>query len=179
MKGVIFNVVEEVVTEQFGADTWDALLDATELDGSYTALGNYDDAELAALVAAAASALGHSEPDVLRLVGRHAFAGLAGRYPHFLEGHTSSRTVLADLNGVIHPQVLALYPGATVPEFDFTVDGDRVVLDYRSARGLCHLAEGLAAGVAAAFDETVAVTQPTCRHAGDTACRIIVEYTGG
>lgn len=179
MKGVIFNVVEEVVTEEFGADTWDALLDATRLEGAYTALGNYDDAELAALVAAAASALGVEEADVLRLVGRRGFAGLAGRYPHFLEGHTSSRSVLGDLNEVIHPQVLALYPGANVPEFGFVEEGDRILLDYHSARGLCHLAEGLALGAIESFREHADITQETCRHRGDESCRIILDYRDG
>lgn len=179
MKGVIFNVVEEVVTERFGADTWDDLLEAAELVGAYTALGNYDDEELAALVAAAARTLDVSEPDVLRLVGRLGFSRLAARYGRLLDGHTTSRTVLADLNAVIHPQVLAIYPGATVPEFDFRDRGESVELDYRSGRGLCHLAEGLAEGVAHHFGEEVEVRQPTCRHRGDRGCLVTVRYRRG
>ena len=34
MKGVIFNVVEEVVTDVYGGDTWDDLLDAAASDGA-------------------------------------------------------------------------------------------------------------------------------------------------
>jgi hypothetical protein len=30
MKGVIFNLLEEIVEDEFGADTWDALLEAAE-----------------------------------------------------------------------------------------------------------------------------------------------------
>ncbi len=43
MKGVVFNIVEEFVTEQWSADDWDDLLDAAGLDGAYTALGTYTD----------------------------------------------------------------------------------------------------------------------------------------
>lgn len=50
IKGIVFNLLEEIVSEQHGPDTWDALLDATEVDGSYTSLGNYPDEELLALV---------------------------------------------------------------------------------------------------------------------------------
>lgn len=179
MKGVIFNVVEEVVTAAYGADTWDALLADNDLAGAYTALGNYDDTELTSIVGSAATMLGVSEADVLRTVGRGAFAGLARRYAQFLAGHESSRTVLADLHAVIHPQVLALYPDASVPEFDFADHRDALELDYRSSRGLCHLAEGLAAGVADHFSEVVKIEQPLCRHRGDDRCLLRVTYSNG
>ncbi len=54
MKGIIFNLVEEVVRNRYGEDTWDELLDAAGLDGAYTSLGSYPDEELLRLVAAAA-----------------------------------------------------------------------------------------------------------------------------
>lgn len=177
MKGVIFNVAEEVVTERFGAGTWDALLESARVDGAYTSLGNYEDDELVRIVSAASEALDLSSDDVLRFLGSAGFAGLAGRYPQFLEGQTSSRGVLADLNGVIHPQVLTLYPGATVPDFGFRSTNDRIELTYRSARGLCHLAEGLAEGATRFFEETAVITQPSCRHRGDDDCVIVVEYS--
>ena len=60
MKGLIFNVVEEVVTELYDADTWDDLLDAAGVDGAYTALGNYDDDELIGIVDAASTATGNA-----------------------------------------------------------------------------------------------------------------------
>ena len=34
MKGVIFNLLEEAVVDQFGDDSWDDLLDAAELEGA-------------------------------------------------------------------------------------------------------------------------------------------------
>ena len=58
MKGIIFNLVEEVVTAAYGEDTWDSLLDEAGLDGSYTSLGSYPDEDLFQLVGAASKALG-------------------------------------------------------------------------------------------------------------------------
>lgn len=58
MKGVIFNLVEDIVTEANGPDAWDDLLEAAGLEGAYTALGSYGDDQLFALVDAAASASG-------------------------------------------------------------------------------------------------------------------------
>ena len=54
VKGVIFNILEEVVSTQMGEDAWDGLLDAAGLEGAYTSLGSYPDAEILALVSAAA-----------------------------------------------------------------------------------------------------------------------------
>ena len=36
MKGIIFNLLEDVVINDHGQDTWDELLNATALDGAYT-----------------------------------------------------------------------------------------------------------------------------------------------
>lgn len=175
MKGVVFNIVEEIVTDRFGDDTWDALLEAANAEGAYTALGNYDDTELAAIVIAASRALETTEQAVLELVGEAGFERLAARYPGF-EEFGSSADVLESLNDVIHPQVLALYPGAAVPVFDCVRDGDRIDLDYQSSRGLCHLAVGLARGAVAYFDETATVTQPECRHDAGSRCVIRVDF---
>ena len=57
MKGVVFNLLETVVTENYGADTWDDLLDAAGSDGVYTSLEPYDDADLFNIVTAASKAL--------------------------------------------------------------------------------------------------------------------------
>ena len=50
MKGIIFNLLEEVVIRDHGADTWDELLNATSLDGAYTSLGSYPDEHIQVLV---------------------------------------------------------------------------------------------------------------------------------
>ena len=81
MKGIIFNLVEEVVTDRYGEDTWDLLLDAAGLDGSYTSLGSYPDEELFRLVAAASAALGVPADDVVRQLGEGAIPLLVERFP--------------------------------------------------------------------------------------------------
>jgi hypothetical protein len=53
----VFNMLERIVTREYGEDTWDDLLDASGLDGAYTSLGSYDDADLGKLVSAASAEL--------------------------------------------------------------------------------------------------------------------------
>jgi len=173
LKGIIFNLVEEVVTDRYGEDTWDSLLDAAGLDGSYTSLGSYADEELLQLVTAASAALGMPAGDIVRQLGEGAIPLLVDRYPGFFEEFTSAQDFLLTLNDIIHPEVRKLYPGAQVPDFDFdTPEHGVLVIGYRSPRRLCALAEGFIIGAARHYGERVEVSQSRCLLRGDDQCRI-------
>lgn len=155
MKGIIFNAVEEAVTNLYSADTWDDLLDEAGLAGDYTSLGNYDDSELIGLVGAACKATGHDPEPLIRTLGEHAFPHLASRYPELVEGNDTFAFLRA-VNDIIHPEVLKLYPDSNPPKFDFEDrPGGTLRMTYTSARRLGVLAEGLIHGAAAQFDETI------------------------
>jgi hypothetical protein len=178
MKGIIFNLVQEVVTESYGADTWDSLLDAAELDGVYTSLGSYPDADLFALVGAASTALGVPPDQVVRTLGEGAIPLLATRFPEFFQPHAGTRSFLLTLNDIIHAEVRKLYPDADLPEFEFdNVGEDELTLTYRSARQLCALAEGFIVGTAGHYGETATIDQPECMHRGDGQCLIHCRFT--
>lgn len=171
MKGVIFNLAEQVVSDGFGADAWDDILDASGLEGAYTSLGSYPDSDLEALVTASAARLGVPPDVVVRTIGEGAMPLLAQRYPEFFAPHTSTRPFLLTLNDIIHPEVRKLYPGADVPEFGFEVLADGgLLLQYRSRRKLCALAEGFVTGAATHYGETVSLTQQACMLQGADAC---------
>ena len=181
MKGIIFNLLEEVVRGEYGDESWDMLLEAALLDGAYTSLGNYPDAEMTRLVAAAASALKMSPDDITRWFGRKALPLLAKRYPRFFDGHKSARTFLLTLNNVIHTEVRKIYPGAEVPEFDYdTSSTDVLLMGYKSPRKLCALAHGFTEAAAAHFGEELVFEQPQCMKRGDDKCvlRITLKPSG-
>jgi hypothetical protein len=174
---LVFNLLEEVVRREYGEETWDALLEAAQLDGAYTSLGNYRDEDLLKLVAAASSALKMPANTIVRWFGLHAVPLLVERYPAFFEGHQSTRSFLFTLNDIIHPEVRKLYPGADVPIFDYdTSSPDVLVMGYRSPRKLCAFAEGLIEGAARHFGEAVALEQPSCMHRGDEKCVLRVSF---
>jgi len=171
LKGIVFNLAQEVITESYGEDTWDGLLDSAGLEGSYTSLGNYPDGDLAALVGAAASALDLPPADIVRDLGRGAMPRLANRYPSFFEGHVSTESFLLTLNEIIHAEVRKLYPDAALPTFGFdTSEPGALVLIYDSKRRLCALAEGFIHGAAARFGEHAVITQAECMDRGDARC---------
>ena len=177
MKGIIFNLLEEVAERDFGEGAWDRLLDEAKVAGVYTSLGSYPDAELMALVAAATRLFGRAPADVLRWFGAAALQLMAERYPVFFHGHRSLLTFLPTINDVIHREVRKIYAGASTPDlrFDQISDG-HLVMSYASDRGLCMFAEGLVEGAASRFGEDVTIRQPQCLHLGDALCVFDVAF---
>jgi hypothetical protein len=173
MKGIIFNVAEEVVSAAHGVEVWEAVLERAGLPGSYTSLGSYPDDDLHRLIAAGSDVLDVPPADVLRAIGFGAMPLLAARYPDFFTGHVTARSFVLTLNDIIHPEVAKLYPGVDVPEFDFDdSDPNDLVITYRSARRLCALAEGFLLGAAAQYGEHARLYQERCMHDGHPSCVI-------
>ena len=105
MKGIVFNLLGDIVSRQYGANIWDDLLDAAGVDGSYTSLGSYPDEELGKLVGAASARLGTPPQDIVRWFGREALPLLAAKYPQFFTPHRDTRSFVLTLNAIIHPEV--------------------------------------------------------------------------
>jgi len=178
MKGIVFNLLEQIVARDHGEETWDALLDASGLDGAYTSLGSYPDEDLAKLVSAASTTLGVSADDVVSWLGRNALPLFAVRYPQLFEPHDSTRSFVLTLNDIIHPEVRKLYPGADVPEFDFEFrDDGGLVMGYRSPRKMCSFAEGLLNGAADHYGERLTIDQPSCMKRGDDQCVLEISFS--
>lgn len=178
MKGIVFNLLEEVVVAGHGEAAWDRILDAAGLGGSYTSLGSYPDEEIERLVGAASAALAVPPAQVLRWFGRQAIPLLAKHYPQFFERQSTLLFVLS-VNNIIHPEVRKLYAGAGCPFFHFEQPADGVLLmGYDSPRKLCALAHGFIEGAADHFGDVADVTHPKCMHAGDQKCLLKIRVAG-
>jgi hypothetical protein len=179
MKGIVFNLLEEVVVAHHGEAAWDGLLDATGLSGSYTSLGSYPDEEIASLVAAGANALGMSPSEVLRWFGREAMPLLADRYPAFFTEYRSTLPFVRSVNSIIHPEVRKLYAGAHCPYFRFDQRPDgTLMMVYESRRKLCSLAQGFIEGAGDHFGEAITVEHLSCMHRGDENCLMAIRAIG-
>ena len=178
MKGVVFNLLAETVSNAHGEEAWDGLLAAAGLDGAYTSLGSYPDEQMFSLVAVAAEVLGISRNEVLRWFGRSAMPMLATRYGVFFEGHRSARSFLFSVNDIIHPEVRKLYVGAACPYIDLHEEDDgTLMVGYRSARRMCGLAHGFMEGAAAHYGETIVVEHRQCTDNGDARCMMAVAWS--
>ncbi|MGH8129875.1 MAG: heme NO-binding domain-containing protein [Steroidobacteraceae bacterium] len=181
MKGIIFNLLEEVVTTHLDEKTWDEILEIACADGAYTSLGNYPDEEFVRLLGALSQQSGKSDRETLKWFGQLAMPFLAQRYPEFFTAHKGMRSFLLSLNDIIHAEVRNLYPGADVPVFEFetpvgTAAHDTLIIYYRSKRRLCPLAEGFIAGASDHFGEQVTVTQTSCMLDGANACALVCRF---
>src|SRR5579883_1678570 len=171
MKGIIFNLLEQIVRQEYGEETWDKLLDSAGLGGAYTSLGSYPDGDLMKIVQAACDALGKTPEEITRWTGRRALPSFHAKYPKLFSMHPSTRSFVLALNHIIHPEVRKLYPGADVPEFEFDTSSPEVlVMGYQSPRKMCFFAEGLIEGAAEHYGEAVKFEHVKCMHRGDPAC---------
>jgi predicted hydrocarbon binding protein len=180
MKGIIFNLLQEVVISNHGEDAWDQLLAASALDGSYTSLGSYPDEQIQSLVDSAAAMLGLTPFEVLRWFGQQAIPLLFHRYPRFFTSQASTRLFVLSVNSMIHPEVRKIYPGADVPTFEFRdLPKGGLEMGYLSPRRLCALAQGFIEGAAAHYGETATVEHLECMHRGDSKCVCHISFSPG
>ncbi|MFM1887546.1 MAG: hypothetical protein RL026_2703 [Pseudomonadota bacterium] len=154
MKGVVFTEFLEMVEQRYSLDMVDDLLEeaAPASGGAYTAVGTYDHAEMAALVAALAVRTNTSVAELLRSFGRHLFSVFAAQYTQFFRGTGDALEFMAGIEDVIHAEVHKLYPDAELPRLPTEERGpDHLVLRYESSRHLEELAHGLIEGCVAHF----------------------------
>lgn len=179
MKGVLFNVAEDVVDETVSDAAWDQALGHCCLAGVYTSLGDYPDEELAAIVAALSERTGMSPAQVLHHVGVHGYRHLVARQPDLVEGINDLGSLLHHLEHVIHPEVAKLQPAAEPPSFTVTdLAPGTWMVEYRSRRHLCQLAEGLISGAANGFGTPCSTEQTSCAQLGADHCTILVTVGG-
>lgn len=160
MKGIIFNVVETAVTKLHGASAWDDILDHAGVDGSYTALGTYPDAELMCIVASACELTSADPDDLLVVVGRAILPDLASSVGDLVNYDGTAFEFLGIIDEVIHVEVRKLYPDAATPAvITRQLDDRSIEVTYGSSRGMWALAQGLILGAGDLFEEPLVVTR--------------------
>lgn len=78
---------------------------------------------------------------------------------------------LKSIHDVIHKEVEKLYKTQNLPVIRCEQPGpDLLLMDYRSPRKLCHLADGLIRGAAKQFNTEVLISHDVCMHDGSDHC---------
>jgi hypothetical protein len=179
MKGVIFDLLNEMVEEKFGFQAWEDILDLTKLDGIYVTTETYPDEELSKLVAAAETVSGIPGAELVKEFGRYMLPSFVKSHPVFFAGKPTLRDFLLTVDRVIHVEVRKLYPDAGLPTFSYNdAEGDRskLVMIYKSPRKLCALSEGLIDGAANYFGEEYRLEHSVCMHKGADHCELKMEF---
>ncbi|PKI11308.1 hypothetical protein CXF78_00295, partial [Shewanella sp. 11B5] len=89
MKGIIFNVLEDMIVEQCGMLVWnDLLAKHTPADRVYISAKNYPETELFSIATDVAEILELPLQDVVKAFGHYLFSGLANNHTTVVERFT-------------------------------------------------------------------------------------------
>lgn len=174
MKGMVFNIFSDLVSERFGLHVWDELIERTqpESEAIYTSGEVYPDGELIAYVGTLSELTGTPAADLVRAFGTFMMHRFHALHPEFMADH-NARSFLQSVHDVVHVEVKKLHPDTLLPEFTYTSKGEQdLTMYYNSQRRLCHLAEGLIIGTSEVFREPIRLSHAACMHEGASHCRL-------
>jgi len=164
MKGIIFNLLEDYLTNALGDDAWETIIIScslvTEDPLAIVAPGTYADEDFLTITNTAAQRLDQPLETLLKNFGRFILPKLAARYPAFFAHYNHPGTFLK-YAGMIHQvEIKKLYNDARTPEFSCQeTSTDEVVLTYASQRQLGDMVEGLLEGLADFYQVGTTITR--------------------
>ena len=174
MKGIVFDMLRDMVEENYGLDGWQAVLDGADSDGMFISTETYHDQALMDLVVSASNVTGIDNNDLVYAFGQYMVKQFYQRFPQFFD-HDGLFPFLLSVDHLIHVEVRKLFPDAGVPHFEYHEQlPDRLTMVYQSPRKLCKLAEGLIDGSAKHFNQAYHLTHDVCMHKGDDCCHLLV-----
>jgi Haem-NO-binding len=160
MKGMVFTHFLDFVTEKFGPEMADDIIEANDLPsgGAYTSVGTYSHSEMVAMVGTLAERTGVPADGLVRAFGERLSDTFARDFPDFYRRATNLFDFLESIEQHIHVEVRKLYPDAELPTFRTESRTlTRLVIRYTSPRRMGHLSEGLITGSARQFGVEVKV----------------------
>ncbi|MDI5835312.1 heme NO-binding domain-containing protein [Shewanella xiamenensis] len=177
MKGIIFNVLEDMVVAQCGMSVWNDLLEKhAPKDRVYVSAKSYAESELFSIVQDVAQRLNMPIQDVVKAFGQFLFNGLASRHAGVVEHFEDFTSLVMGIHDVIHLEVNKLYHEPSLPNITGQhLSDNQIALRYSSPRRLCFCAEGLLFGAAEHFKQKIQITHDTCMHTGADHCMLIIE----
>lgn len=184
MKGIIFNLLEDFIVARYGEDTYEEIIVASDTGSldpfEIVSPGSYPDEAFEIILKTASEKIDTNIPELLKDLGRHSLPILVARYPHFFDPYKHPRDFLKTTSMIHQVEVKKLYQGAEVPNFSIADESqDGFTLIYKSMRHLCHLAEGLIAGLGDYYKISVSIDQSECIHSGDAVCKFKIKFHEG
>lgn len=161
MYGLVNKSLEELLTEQYGEDTWGAIKEKSGVDVDFF-LSNesYEDEITYKLVGAATNVLRVSVKEVLNSLGEYWILRTGKeKYGGLMEaGGATLEEFLLNLP-VFHNRVMLIYPKLTPPEFRISEVTERSIqVHYISKRvGLQELVRGLLQGLAKMYNSPAVI----------------------
>lgn len=170
MYGIVNKAIQDLITEQFGLEEWDAIKEKSKVDIDFF-LSNepYDDAITYKLAVAASEVLGITVDQVLNAFGEYWILKTGKeKYGGLMEsGGGNLKEFLVNLP-LFHNRIMLIYPKLTPPEFKVSdVTDHSIYVHYHSKReGLQEFVRGLLSGLAKMFNTPAEISLIQTRDSG-------------
>jgi hypothetical protein len=170
MYGIVNKAIEELVTENFGIDKWEAIKERSGIDiDMFISNEPYDDDITFKLVGAVSEEMKISVSDVLRAFGEWWIMRTGKeKYGYLMEsGGNNLKDFLVNLP-LFHNRVMMIYPKLTPPEFKISdvVDNGLNVHYFSKRVGLQDFVHGLLTGLGKFYGCPVNLELLTLREEG-------------
>ena len=155
MYGLINSALKSMITEQFGDDTWEKILVASNVPNeSFMTMRSYDDKITYDLVGAASEVLAIPTDKCLELFGEYWVLESAPReYGSLLDACGANFVEFMSNLNTLHDRITTTFLDYKPPEFCCEEDEDHHTVIYRSTRaGLVPFVVGLLKGLATRFN---------------------------
>ena len=127
-------------------------------DGAFTDFAIYDDSNLSRLIATYSAEANKSIDSIWLNFGQYSFKTLFEQHSHITKNYHDLLSVMSHLDSKIHPALNLLYSEISFPRFTVLDSSDHeITLAYESERNLVDFAEGLIAGCAEYFAQSVTI----------------------
>ena len=172
MYGIVNKAIQDLVTETFGEDKWEAVKEKSAVDVDFF-LSNepYDDSITYKLVGAAAEVLNIPAGEVLQAFGEWWVLKTGKeKYGGLMEaGGNNLKEFLVNLP-LFHNRIMLMYPKLTPPEFKVSdVEENSIHVHYHSEReGLQEFVRGLMSGLGKMYEVEVGVELLQSRSDGSS-----------
>lgn len=175
MNGIVFSGLKRFVVDEYGRETWDRALDDAGVGPTvFLAVEAYPDEQFHALAAAVADTAGASRSAVLEAFGRSLADRFAETYGGLIADDWDVLDLVEHVETAVHSPLRDRDTDLDPPELACRREGpDRVVVIYRSERGLCSVAVGLIKGFGDRYGEAISVTETDCVFEGAQHCEIV------
>ncbi len=177
MLGFFFTELKQFVIQELSESAWIEVLGKVGLGSKDSYMNGlyYPDEDMMRIVVGVSNMTGMSIDQVLKEYGTFVGKDLFTAYKPLIDPSWKTLDFIENVEETIHQVVRARNRKASPPKLVCNRLTDReIVIDYRSERKLCRVAQGIALGVANHYNEPIEIVEETCMHRGDSSCKIWV-----
>lgn len=176
MHGAIVHSLGKYIQATHGPSVLaDVLAESAIADTRLMPTRPYADADVLTVLQGVVRRTGQPVAAVLEGFGEYLAPILLEMYGTLLDWRWRTLEVIENTESTIHRAVRIRDASAAPPLLHVERTGPaEVTIAYASSRRMCHLAIGIARGIAAHFRERIEIEQPTCMHRHDERCLIVI-----